>query len=501
MKNIELFYTKASFLWVIVFLGFIFFANQPCYSIDLFPSKDRDKDIYDQPFSFKTFREVASQTAPSVVNISTTTVIKKKGLSKRFYGPFNFPEDPFSEFFGDDFWKRFFQDVPSEQTSLGSGVIWTEDGYIITNNHVVEQADKIRVTLMDKSEYDAEIVGTDAKTDLALIKIKPDKKLQPAKLGDSDAMMVGDWVIAIGNPFGLDHTVTVGVISAKGRVINLNPTPYSYEAFLQTDASINPGNSGGPLINLYGEVIGINTAILSKTGGFQGIGFAIPINMAKEVLPQLKDKGKVSRGWLGVSIQMITDSLAKSLKLKDKKGALVSEIIPNSPADKAGFKRSDVIIEFDGKPIESFEQLPWIVATTPIGKKVEVKIIRDGKEKVLEVKIGEQPSEGKEFIRSKSIDLGISVQDLTPEIAENLGLDPETKGVVINDVDRLSPSYQAGLRRGDVIVEINRQEVRNIDDYENIVDKIKPGETVLFLIQRQSGTVYVAVEYKNKEEK
>jgi serine protease Do len=312
-----------------------------------------------------SFADLAEKLKPAVVNISTTKTVKSGG----FRSPFG-QGSPFDRNFGgEDFFERFFGDIPQrqfKQKSLGSGFIISHDGYIFTNNHVVEQADKILVKLSDGKEYEAKVIGKDAKTDIALIKIKPSDNLPIVETGDSDKLRVGDWVIAIGNPFGLEQTVTAGIVSAKGRVIGAGP----YDNFIQTDASINPGNSGGPLINLNGEVVGINTAIVASG---QGIGFAIPINMARDVIPQLEKSGHVTRGWLGVGIQEVTPALAKSFGLKEEKGALVSQVSKGGPADKAGIEQGDVILEFDGKTIAEMKDLPRIVASTPVGRTVAVK--------------------------------------------------------------------------------------------------------------------------------
>jgi serine protease Do len=331
-----------------------------------------------RPVSFAVLAQTAS---PSVVNISVTKVIET-GPFNRFWDP----QHPFREFF-----ERFFgEQVPRKfkQQSLGSGFIIDAEGFILTNNHVVEQTDEITVTLNDEREFKATIVGRDPKTDLALIRIDPDGSLTPLPLGDSNDISVGDWVMAIGNPFGLGHTVTAGIVSAKYRRIGLG----AYDDFIQTDASINPGNSGGPLLNTKGEAVGISTAIFSRTGANVGIGFATPINMAKDLLPQLKE-GKVIRGWLGVTIQKITPELKEKLDLKTEKAALVADVSKGSPADKSGMKRGDVIISFDGKAIEETQDLPYIVALTPVGKEVAVKIIRKGKEMELQVKVGEMKEE------------------------------------------------------------------------------------------------------------
>jgi len=333
-----------------------------------------------------SFAELAEKEGHVAVNISTTRVVK--GV-KRFF-PFQGRE--FRDFFGDEFFRRFFGEIPEEQmkqTSLGSGVVVSEDGYILTNNHVVADAEEILVIFLNKEKYEAKIIGRDPKTDLALIKIKLDKPIPAARLGDSDKLRVGDWVVAIGNPFGLGSTVTAGIVSAKGRIIGAGP----YDNFIQTDASINPGNSGGPLFNLDGEVIGINTAIATRSGGNVGIGFAIPINMAKSVMSQLKEKGKVIRGWLGVVIQVITPEIKEKFSLETTEGALVGEVSKGSPAEKGGLKRGDVIISFDGKRVKEMPSLPPMVAATPVGKKVEIIVIRKGKEMRLTVKVGELEEE------------------------------------------------------------------------------------------------------------
>lgn len=432
----------------------------------------------------QSFTEVAKNVGPAVVNISTVKTIKGAGrVFRHFFGPFE--RGPFGDFFD-----KFFEEIPEEdikQKSLGSGFIIDKEGYIITNNHVVEGAEEIKVTLSNGKDFDGKVIGRDSKTDIALIKIKSWKDLHTVKLGDSDTLQVGEWVIAIGNPFGFENTVTAGIISAKGRVIGAGP----YDDFLQTDASINPGNSGGPLINTRGEVVGINTAIIA---GGQGIGFATPINMAKEILPELKEKGKVTRGWLGVMIQHITPELAKSFGLKEEKGALVADVTPGGPADKAKIKRGDVIIEFDEKPIREMSELPRIVAMTPVGKEVKVKVLRNGREKAFRVVLGEleeemmaklQPSEFAE-------DLGITVRELTPLLAQRYGLSEES-GLVIMDVRRMSPADEAGLKSGDLIKEVNRQSVTDIEDYRAKIEKLQKGDTVLFLIKRQETTLYIPV--------
>jgi len=328
-----------------------------------------------------SFVELYNNVKPAVVNISTITTLKRY---REFYqNPFG-GKDSFWDFFGEDFFNRFFGDTPGlKQRSLGSGFIINKDGYILTNYHVAN-ADEIDVKLINGKKFKAKVIGKDSKTDMALIKIDTWQDLPFVKLGDSDKLEIGEWVVAIGNPFGLEHTLTVGIVSAKGRVIGAGP----YDNFIQTDASINPGNSGGPLINMNQEVIGINTAIIM---GGQGIGFAIPINLAKEILPQLKSRGKVIRGYLGVLIQKVTPELAESFGLREDKGALVTEVIKGSPAESAGIKQGDIILEFEGKKINNISELPRIVAKTEVGKKVEIKIFRNYKEISLFVIIKKMP--------------------------------------------------------------------------------------------------------------
>jgi serine protease Do len=429
---------------------------------------------------------LVKETKPSVVNVSTTTVVKGMGLPGRF-------GNPFRDFFGnDDIFEKFFGNEQSrefKQRSLGSGVIIDKEGYILTNNHVVEKATSIKVKLSDGKEYDAKVIGKDAKTDIALIKVNVRNSLPVAVLGDSDKLEVGDWVMAIGNPYGLDHTVTAGIVSAKGRVIGQGP----YDDFIQTDASINPGNSGGPLFNLRGEVVGINTAIIS---GGQGIGFAIPVNMAKALLPQLKSNGKIVRGWLGVVIQRVTPELAKGFGLKELEGALVSDVMEDGPAAKAGIRRGDVIVSFDGKPIKEIDQLPRIVAATPVGKKARIRLIREGSPVEVDVTIAEGKEELQEAANTgPDVDknYGLVVQNVTPEIAHHLNI-RDTKGVIVTDVQQGSPANEADVRAGDIIREVNRKPVRNVDDFREIVSKVRPKEGVVMLVKRENVTFYAVIK-------
>ncbi len=437
-----------------------------------------------QPVSItnETFSKLAERLKPAVVNISTTMVVKQKPFPEDRPQPFG-ERDPLREF-----WEKFFGgEIPREREtrSLGSGFIINKEGYIVTNNHVVENAKEIIVTLHNEKDYRAKVVGLDKKTDLALIKIEAEEGFPVAPLGDSDKLGVGEWVIAIGNPFGLAETVTAGIVSAKGRVIGAGP----YDDFIQTDASINPGNSGGPLFNFWGEVVGINTAIVR---GGPGIGFAIPINMAKEILPQLKEKGRVTRGWLGVRIQAVTPQLAESFGLKEKKGALVSQIFKGGPADKAGLKQGDVIVEFDGKEIADFNDLPRIVASTPVGRTVSITIFRQGKIIPLHVAVAEmeEPTEIAKAPSKKP--LGMTVQDITPEIARALELEVAT-GVVVAGVEPESPAAKADIRKGDVIQEVNRKPVKDVQEFDQAIEAAKEQENILFLVRRGDSNLFVVV--------
>ncbi len=437
-----------------------------------------------------SFSKLAEKVSPAVVNISTVRVVKDSGGFFAYQtpphprGPEEF-QDPF------EFFKRFFgpQFPPRErkERSLGSGFIIDPGGFILTNNHVVENAQKIVVLLSSGEKYKGKVIGRDPKTDIALVKIDAGKALPFVKLGDSDKLKVGDWVVAIGNPFGLDHTVTAGIISAKGRVIGAGP----YDNFLQTDASINPGNSGGPLINLNAEVIGINTAI-TATG--QGIGFAIPSNLAKEIVGQLRKTGRVIRGWLGVVIQPITPELAKSFKLKEQTGALVADVDPHGPAKKAGIKRGDIIVAFNGKKIKKWSDLPPLVAASPVGSQAVVEFIRNGKIKTVWVKLAELKEEkiaGRAPVRKEF--LGLVVQELTPELARQFGADQE-HGVIITGIDQNSVAADAGLRPGDIILEINRQPITSMDSYNRAIRKINKGDIVLFLVKRGQTTLFYTMQ-------
>jgi serine protease Do len=397
--------------------------------------------------------------------------------------------DPFREFFD-----RYFGDqMPRDfrQRMGGTGFIIDKEGLILTNNHVIEKTDEIMVTLSDKKEYEAKIIGRDPRTDLALIRIKPDGPLTPLPLGDSDQIEVGNWVVAIGNPFGLGNTVTAGIVSAQHRKIGAG----HYENFIQTDASINPGNSGGPLLNTSGEVIGINTAIFSQSGGSVGIGFAIPVNMAKDLLPQLKD-GKVVRGWLGVMIQQINRALQEKLDLDDMNGALVADVTPDGPAEKAGIKRGDVIVSFDGNEIKEMQDLPYMVSITPVDKRVEVEVIRRGKTKSFQVKIGELEEENISKIAGEiQPRFGLTVKEITPELASNFGLS-ETSGLVVVQVGRNSEAGEAGLRPGDIILEVDQTPIKDLDAYDRKVQEFQEGDTILYLVKRKGATLYLTLKVR-----
>jgi len=437
------------------------------------------------PASPGSFSGLVKEARDSVVNISTVKIIKREQM---FESPFG-QDDPFNDMF-----ERFFGDrIPREsrQTSLGSGFIIDKDGFILTNNHVVERTDEIKVMLANGTEYDAEIVGRDSKTDLALIRIEAEEDLKPLPIGDSEKLEVGDWVLAIGNPFAFNHTVTAGIVSAKYRDLGAG----AYDNFIQTDASINPGNSGGPLLNTRGEVVGINSVIFSGSVGSIGIGFAIPINMAKDLLPQLK-KGKVIRGWLGVMIQGITPELKESFELKEEEGALVSEVTPRGPAEEAGIKEGDVIVSFDEKKIREMSDLPIIVASTPVGEIVTVEVIREGKKKRFEVKIAEldkEIEEGETQIEEKR-DLGMTVDEITPSTARQLGLSDE-RGVVVVQVEGNSPAEEAGIARGDVIRAINREPVNDVETYKEKIRQHKKGDVILFHVKKRGGpTLFVPLK-------
>lgn len=429
-----------------------------------------------------SFAELADKLSPTVVNVKVTKVEKADFKHPQMHA------DPFGEFFG-----HFFQGAPqmprdNRSQGAGSGVIISENGYILTNNHVVENAQEVTVTLADNKEFAAKVIGRDPKTDLAVLKVETKKDLPVATLGNSETLKVGDWVVAIGNPFGLNHTVTSGIVSAKGRVIGAGP----YDDFIQTDASINPGNSGGPLFNLNGEVVGINTAIIPQG---QGIGFAIPIDTAKPLIPQLVDHGEITRGYLGVNIQTITVDLAKALSIERTEGALVTDVVTDSPAAKSGLKRGDIIIDFNGKEIQDSQDLPAKVAATPVGEEVDVTILRDGKEKQIPVIVEKLASDGSpsENIGAGKGKWGMKLHELSPELKEQYRLNTD-QGVAVVGVEPGSAAAEAGIRKGDIIIEVNREAVDSIKDVKEGISQAEDKSHLLLLVQRQDGKFYVPLE-------
>jgi len=426
----------------------------------------------------ESFTALAEKDSPAVVNIQA----ERNGrgghpmMSPFRRGPMP-KDDPFHDFFD-----KFFGGQPHrgfKQRSVGSGFIIDKDGFIVTNNHVVEGADNIKVVLKSGKEFDAEVKGRDPNTDLALIKIKPDTDLPVIELGDSDALKVGEWVLAIGNPFGLEHTVTAGIISAKGRVIGSGP----YDDFIQTDASINPGNSGGPLINMAGQVVGINTAIVA---GGQGIGFAIPVNMAKGIIDQLKTKGEVTRGWLGVGIQDLNPELREYYGLKGDKGVLIAQIFPGDPAEKAGLKSGDVILTVNGREVNSSRELSRTIAEAPVGKEVTLDVMRKGKSQDFQVELSRRKDPGTGEIGGKNEgkdDFGLSVSNIPSDTAQQFNL-RNTEGVLVVGVQPDSAADKAGIQQGDIIREINREPTTDLATYEKQIERIGSGETAYFYILR-----------------
>lgn len=498
-KNISLKTFAIIFLSLGIIIGLILAADMdwltPGYSDDPGdrPSVQRTAPVAGMPPAGPDFVSVARAATPAVVNISASREIKSRGGTPFFDDPF------FRQFFGDEFFRQFQMPRERREQSLGSGVIVHPDGLIITNNHVVAKADRIKILLGDKREFIGKVVGTDPKTDLAVVKIKA-KELPTIGWGDSDRLEVGEYVLAIGNPFGLNQTVTMGIVSAVGRA---NVGIAEYEDFIQTDAAINPGNSGGALVNTRGELIGINTAIFTQSGGYMGVGFAVPSNMAKSVMDNLVKAGKVIRGWLGVSIQDVTPGLAKQFSLPESLGALVSDVLEDSPAERSGLRQGDVIVVFDGKAIESTRVLRNHVAQTAVGKKVKVSIIRDGKPTELEAVIIEMPGQ---FGRSREGDTGLSdegdvstalagieVRDLTPELGRRLGLSRSDQGVVITRIGGGNSAMMAGLLEGDLIVEMNRQTVDSVKTYARLAKRIRKQGRVLLLINRQGRFLFVAL--------
>ena len=440
------------------------------------------------------FADLVEKYAPAVVNISTERKEPEEGLQGR--PPFDgqqFEGTPFEEFFRDFFESFPMQQMPTQ--SLGSGVVISADGYVVTNNHVIENADDIIVRFNDNKEYKATLVGRDTKNDVALLKITADRPLVAASFADSDTVRVGDWVIAIGNPFGLGGSVSAGIVSARGRHIGQGP----YDDFFQTDAAINPGNSGGPLFNTKGEIVGINTAILTRSGGSQGIGFAVPANIVKGIVAQLKEHGRPIRGWLGVRIQTVTPELAEALNMKENDGALVAGVVPGSPAAKAGIKEGDLILTYDGKAIGKMVELPRLVADTTVNKTVKVELMRGGKRTTLPVTIDEMKEDDDTAppstpgVQGGTDLLGMSLTPLTDTLRDQLGLGAEVKGLVVASVSPRGVAAKAGLQRGDVVTQINQQPVATVADASKIVESGK-GSALLFLVNRGGNNVFVAVK-------
>jgi len=433
-----------------------------------------------------SFAAIAKKTMPAVVNISTTIQRGPRTGSGGTFGGL----DPFEDFFS-----RLFGETPPRETlqrSLGSGIIISKDGEIVTNYHVVRNAETIRVKLADQTEYDARLLGKDERTDLALVKItKIVNHLPVAKWGSSVNLDVGDWVVAIGNPFGLEHTVTAGIVSAKGRVIGAGP----YDRFIQTDASINPGNSGGPLIDVQGEVVGVNTAIFSQSGKNIGIGFAIPEDLARKVVDQLRKNGRVVRGWLGIRVQEAAQPAGLP---RGAAAAQVTDVAEGSPAAEAGIKPGDVIVEFSGKPLPKAHDLPLLVADAAPGQKITLKLMRDKLERTVAVRVSELPEEREALTQAegKEPDIGLRVQKVTPELSRRQGLST-TKGVIVSEVQQGSPADQAGVEVGDIIREVNQRPVNSVKDFEQSVRQSKRGERLLLLVQRGENTVFFALKRKS----
>ncbi len=433
------------------------------------------------------FASVAEQANPSVVTVFTETKVKAQQSS------------PFG---GDEFFRKFFQ-IPEHQGNLtrmglGSGVIVDANGVILTNNHVVEGADNIQVQLMDGREFNAKVKGTDPLTDLAVITIEA-KDLKPINFGSSEKLRVGDWVLAIGSPLNpeLEHTVTAGIISAKGRTgVGLS----QYEDYLQTDAAINPGNSGGALVNMNGELVGINSAIATQTGGFQGIGFAIPVDLAKVIMNDIITKGKVIRGWLGVYIQNINPEIAKALKLNTAQGVIVSKVQPNSPAEKAGLKAEDVIVKYDDRQVNTAGELSTWVSTTSPGTEVNIGIIRNDKPMTIKVKIGELSSAEQKSQENQTSysSIGLEVANITPDLIQKYKLQPNESGVVITAVDPNGLAAQVGMQPGDVVLKLNREPVTSVVGFNKIIKAVKPGENLLFYMRRGEGNYFAAFTMPGK---
>ncbi|MCX7915593.1 MAG: DegQ family serine endoprotease [Verrucomicrobiae bacterium] len=445
-----------------------------------------------------TFAEVAAKVKPSVVTVYSEKIVRLP----EFRWPFD-DEFPFRWFFGEPPGRGPQRERQFRQSGMGSGIIVDREGHILTNHHVVEGMDEISVKLANGARYDAELIGSDPKTDLAVLRIKGrvPRDLVPAELGDSDALRVGDWVLAIGAPFGYEQTVTAGIISAKGRT-GVNRDASRYEDFLQTDAAINPGNSGGPLVNLRGEVVGINTAIATRIGQFAGVGFAIPIRMAQHVMRDLIANGKVTRGYLGIIIQDLTPELAEQFGVSDAKGALVAQVAPESPAQRAGLQVGDVIVRYDGRAVDDVRRLRNMVADTPPGKSVTVEIMRDGKTRRLQVEVGQLPDDetvARGFSppaarTSVAAELGLEVEPLTSEKARALGIEGEN-GILVSEVKPDSAAAAAGLLAGDVVTEVDRRPVRTVEEFSTALQRARAKSSVLLLVRSREGSRFVVLRF------
>jgi Do/DeqQ family serine protease len=447
----------------------------------------------------RAFVSVAERVMPAVVHVSVTPRARERAPER---GPERRPQDPqermtpperreferrFREFFGEGF-ERFFRQRPPERResrSQGSGVIVDKSGIILTNNHLIEESGEIEVRLSDKRKLKARVVGRDPKTDLAVLRIEGDGEFPVAELGDSDRLRIGQWAIAVGNPFGLDRTVTVGIISATGRQ---GVGVATYESFIQTDAAINPGNSGGPLVNLDGKVIGINTAIVSVG---QGIGFAIPTSMARRVMPQLLASGRVTRGWLGIRIQPLTEDLAQSFGTKENEGVLVADVMPGGPAEAGGLKAGDVILDFEGQRTAEVPDLQRVVADTPPGKAARVTILREGKRETREIRIGEMPGDQVAAVPRGAERWGLTVQPVTPELARQFNLSGQS-GVIVSEVEEGSPAARAGVRPGDVVLEVNRRKVGDVQAFEAALGRSE--QDALLLVQRDGRSSFLVLK-------
>ncbi|MES9959837.1 MAG: DegQ family serine endoprotease [Sedimenticola sp.] len=454
-----------------------------------------------QARSLPDFTKLVEDYSPAVVNISTK---QKKSVKNRLKREFNLPDIPkdspfnefFRHFFGEGYGEGFNEDFEKhfDTQSLGSGFIISEDGYLLTNNHVVEEADEVLVRLSDHREFTAKVIGKDKRSDVALLKIEADD-LPTVNIGNGSDLKVGEWVLAIGSPFGFDHSVTAGIVSAKGR----NLPSENYVPFIQTDVAINPGNSGGPLFNLKGEVVGVNSQIYSRTGGFMGLSFAIPIEMAMNVADQLREKGKVSRGWLGVLIQDVTRELADSFGMEHPHGAIVAKVLPGSPAEKAGLQQGDVILTFNGRKLYNSSMLPPMVGSSRIDKPAKLEILRAGKRKTIKVTIGELPEDDKiaqipeetESEVSGADRLGLLASDLTPKLRKEFNLE-NVRGVVVLEVHP-GPASAAGLREGDIIQMINNTRINSLEQFDAQVQALQKGKTTAVLVLRRTGPRFFAL--------